>query len=205
MLKPKYIKEELERMDVAKELLNIRYLLGVILSNLYRMNSCSIGNFENLFELLQGERTETKQEKKEKLTAKERKEIRKEKKKVKLVEQINFEKFTITATQYNALVKEYGIDVVVEACVLLDGYLKESNRDIKDSYTKLKQWAIHQVTKRRLNDIRRDINIITSEMDYESIEDEVTARKYIASVPSHRRNVEPSVRYLVDKFNLKGE
>jgi hypothetical protein len=206
MYKPKYIREELERMDVAKELLTIRYLLSVILSNLYRMNSCSIDNFENLFDLLQPrveKTTEKKTEKKVPLASPQRKEIRKEKKRVKVVEQIQFEKFSIKATQYEALVKEYGVDIVTEACVLLDGYLIQTNRDIKDSYKKLKEWAIHQVTKKRLNDIRRDINIITTEVDYESIEDDITARKYIASVPNHRRNIDPAVKYLVNKFNIK--
>lgn len=189
------LRDSIRDMDIAKELVANRYLLNVILTNLFRIQHTMNTNIDIL-------KREKKKESKEKVTQKEKKDKRKEKKELRSLSLINFEKFSITSEQHEALTREYGIDVVNEACMLLDGWLKAKNRNVKDSYRKLKSWAIHQVMKKRLNDLTSDIIKASSEVDYTLIEDEVRAKKYIASVPSHLRNVDSGVKYLVDKFNL---
>lgn len=191
--------DTINEMDIAKELLTNRYLLNVILTNLYKMQRVMANNFSVIESDL---RKEKKNEKKEKShTLKERK-VKKEKKRIEKESIIEFEKFSITSEQYEALVNEYGVDIVNEACVLLDGWFKEYNRDIKDNFKKLKQWAVHQVMKKRLRDVMADVVRITSHYDYKEIEDIAVARRYIANVPSHLRNLDYGVKYLVEKFKL---
>lgn len=205
MHKRGYIKEQLEQMNIARELLINRYMLSVILSNLFAMDK-KIAYF--LDQDIKQRRQEIKQEKKEEKESnkvkEKRKEINKEKKKA-FTETIQFERFSITSEQYQALVNEYGVEVTTDACVFLDGYLKETGLQVKDYYRKLKQWAIHLVMRDRLSSIRRDIQKITQDIDYKTIEDKDTARKYIISVPDHMRNIDPAVKYLVEKFDIKGE
>ena len=189
------LRDSIRDMDVAKELIANRYLLNVILTNLFRIQNTMNTNIDIL-------KREKKNESKEKVTQKEKKDKRKEKKGLRSLSNINFEKFSITSDQHEALTREYGIDVVNEACILLDGWLKAKNKDVKDSYHKLKSWAIHQVMKKRLSDLASDIVIASTEVDYTLIEDELRAKKYINSVPSHIRNVDLGVKYLVAKFNF---
>lgn len=201
----RYTKRQLERMDIARELLANRYMLNVILSTLYKL-AISIDDFLEVAKQkekgLIGKRTKKEERTKE--------EIKKEKgltkkKSVLNKTRIEFEKFSLTARQHQALVREYGADVVSEACIMLDGYLRNRLTRPKDCYKKLKDWAIHLVMKERLRDIRRDINNINREIDYKAIEDKTTALRYIASVPSHVRNINPAVKYLVEKFNIDME
>lgn len=191
----KYLRETVDNLDIAKELASNRYLLNVILSNLYRIQHTMNTNIAILKQ--EQRKTET-----EKVQPKEKD---KKKKELRILNRINFERFSIKAEQHDALIREYGIDVVNEACMLLDGWLKTHPTKLKDNYKKLKQWAIHQVVKKRLSDISSDIVKASTTIDYKSIEDVIQAKKYIASVPSHIRNVDYGVKYLIEKFNIGGE
>lgn len=205
MYKDRYTKAQLERMDIARELLANRYLLNALLSSLYRVQLQFDHNFSIIYNSLKEKGLIREEEKKKVIQKRTRKrEITKEK--IELTEgTIEFEKFSLTGRQYNALVKEYGSDVVNEACILLDGYLKQRLKKPKDCYKKLKDWAIHLVLKDRLVNVRKDLSVINREVDYKTIEDKPTALKYIASVPSHIRNIDPGVKYLVEKFEIKEE
>lgn len=203
MYKDRYTKAQLERMDIARELLANRYMLNALLSSLYRIQLQFDHNFSIIYNAMKEKGLIREEEKKER--SKERI-IRREltKEKVMLTEGlVEFEKFSLTGRQYQALIREYGADVVNDACILLDGYLRERLTKPKDCYRKLKDWAIHLVMKERLRDIRRDITVIKNEIDYKTIEDKATAIKYIASVPSHIRNIDPATKYLVEKFNIE--
>jgi hypothetical protein len=197
------LNRQLGAMDIARELLINRYMLSSILTSLYRINASNNYNFGIIKSLLDGGAKEKNKEKKESPpTPKERKENKKEKKRLLEIDIIQFEKFSITHTQYEALVREYGVEIVTEACVLLDGYLKEKNRNLKDSYKKLKEWAIHLVLKDRMSSLRTDIMVASTNLDYTKINDKVQALKYINSVPEHRRNIDNGVKYLIEKFKL---
>lgn len=187
--------------DLARELLINRYMASCVLSNLYKMQEVMNYNFSVLNSTLK----ENKQEKKESShTLKERKEIKKEKK-ILQGGIIQFEKFSITNKQYEALVREYGIEIVTESCVLLDGYLKTTNRPLKDNFKKLKEWAISLSMKRRLNDLRTSIVMAGNTFDYKTIEDKKDALSYINSIPEYKRNIDKGVKYLVEKFELNKE
>lgn len=191
-------------MDIARELLANRYMLNALLSSLYRIQLQLDNNFRILAKEkgLMGKRT-----KKEERTKEENKKEKGLTKKKMLLSggTIEFERFSLTARQHQALVKEYGADIVTEACILLDGYLRGRVKRPKDCYKKLKEWAIHLVMKDRLSDVRKDLSVIKTEVDYKAIEDKQTALRYIATVPSHIRNIEPGVKYLTEKFKLGEE
>lgn len=205
MYKDRYTKTQLERMDIARELMANRYLLNAIIASLYRIQLQFDHNFTLLYEGMKKKGWIRKEEKKERSKERiKRKELPKEK--VLTTEgRIEFEKFSLTGSQYQALITEYGVDIVTEACILMDGYLRNTLKRPKDTYKKLKSWAIHLAMKNRLNDIRRDIEVISTEIDPNTIEDRDTAMKYIANVPSHIRNIDPGVRALTEKFNLSPE
>lgn len=205
MYNRKYIKDHLQNIDLARELNGIKYMLTVVLSNQFRLQNSIDFNISLLVEEKE-KRKENKKEKQEKVIPKEIKEINKEKKKeVRREQYIQFEKFSIKARQYEALVQTYGHDVMTDAIILLDGYIKRSGKHPRDIYNKLKNWAIHQAMKQRINEIQEDIISIATEVDHTKITDLKTALKFIANVPSHLRNVDPSVKYLVDKFGIGKE
>lgn len=205
MHKDRYTKVQLERMDIARELMANRYLLNSVIASLYRIQLQFDHNFQLLVDIMKKKGWIEKEQKKE--STKERiKRKRLPKEKVLTTEgQVEFEKFSLTGSQYRALIAEYGVDIVTEACILMDGYLRRTLKRPKDTYRKLKDWAIHLAMKNRLNDIRKDIEVISTEIDPDTIEDRETAMKYVANVPSHIRNVDPVVKALTEKFNLSPE
>ena len=182
-------------MDLARELLVNRYLLSAVLSNLYKLDTM-VGNKLNQIA------KEKKNEKKISSTPPKRKVRKKEKEDA---QAIYFERFSILPEQYQALIEEYGVEITTEACVMLDGYLKTTNTNLKDNFKKLKEWAIHLVMKERLSNLRADIMEASNDFNVEQIEDKVTALKYINSVPRYKRNIDKGVKYLVDKFKLGDE
>lgn len=185
--------------DIARELLVNRYMLSCVLSNLYKMQEIMNYNFSVMNGKIRKEQNNEKKENPQ--TPKERKENKKEKK---LLQGgiVDFEKFSITDKQYKALVREYGIEIVTESCMLLDGYLKTTNRSLKDNFKKLKGWAISLSMKRRLNNMRNSMLMSKNSLDYKAIEEKKDALSYINSVPDYRRNIDKGVKYLVEKFEL---
>lgn len=186
---------------VRDELNIIRYLISCILLNLYKTQQVNDYNFAIINSLL---RKEQNKEKKENplSSPKGRKENKKEKKLCKRCDTIEFEKFSLKATDYQALVNEYGVEVVTRGAVILDGYLKPTGRTLKDNYKKLKEWAISLAMKERINKQRTAIIMAGKSFDINSIEDRSTALKYIDSIPEYRRNIDKNVQTLIEKFEL---
>ena len=194
------------RHGARDELAIIRYATSCILLNLYKIQKVNDYNFAVLNSGLRKEKTKEQKENTS-IPLKERKENKKEKKlsKVERCEVIEFENFSLKAVDYQALVNEYGVEVVTRGAVLLDGKIKRRGKPLKDNYRALKEWAINQAMKERVNKQRTAIIQAGQQFDIDSITDRTMALKYIDSVPEYYRNIDKGVQMLIDKFELKKE
>lgn len=190
------------RHGMRDELAIIRYATSCILLNLYKTQKVNDYNFAVLNSSL---RKENAQKKNTPTPLKERKENKKEKKlsKVERCEVIEFENFSLKSVDYQALVNEYGVELVTRGAVILDGKIKRRGKPLKDNYRALKEWAIHQAMKERINKQRTAIIQAGQQFDIESITDRTMALKYIDTIPEYYRNIDKGVQMLIEKFNLQ--
>lgn len=177
-------KDTYNKFKITHELLVNRYMLSVILSNQY-----------NLIEALQA-RERAYNKLLDKTT------VSKLKKEKHIVDTIEFNNFVLPSKQYQALLNEYGAEVVTNACVILDKYIQTSGVVLKQPYKKLKEWAINLAMREKLSDYTSTITQAITSMDYRVIEDKDMAIKYIAGTPIHMRNIDEGCKYLKEKFNL---
>ena len=118
---------------------------------------------------------------------------------------VKFELFTLTEIQYNRLVKEFGNDIVIRSCVMLDDFIKDKGYiPHRTPFQALKKVIIIQALKERVEDTKVEI-VDSLSIDYTQIETVKDAYTYIRNVPSYMRNVEEGCRYLVDKFKIDVE
>lgn len=175
--------KDLTKLDIYRELLTNRYLLSTILVNIYglmdniKVQEKIIGKVLSVNEKRKLQDLQTKRE------------------------LINFEYFSISAKQYQALVNEYNPEIVTDCCVLLDGYYK-IGRNYKNNYKKLKSLCDEISKKEQIsNELNKMINTLRA-MDYTLIEDIETAKRYVQATPEYMRNIDKGCKYLIDKFNL---
>ena len=174
-------KDLYNKFNIVHELLVNRYMLTVLLTNVF-----------NLIDLL-----ETKERTLRKLLPKE------EQNSIKPIEDtIEFNNFTLSNKQYQALLNEYGAEVVTNACVILDKYIQTSGKNIKQPYKKLKEWAINLAMRDKLSDYNSTICQAITNIDYHDIDTIENARKYIQGTPVYLRNIDEGCKYLKEKFNL---
>lgn len=192
----------LDKQSIMREILSVKYLLNALLISIYNMNDRNAKSFNiinNDIARILGRVISDDNTGKSKLT---RRKVASNKTNIDEAKYIQFEKFKIKDSQYRALVNEYDIDIVTEACVELDLYLKTSGKKINNVYAKLKNWAIHIALKKKYCTIHNDIMKSSKEFNVEMIDNKNDAIKYIASVPTHMRNLNKEVRFLVEKFGL---
>ena len=166
---------------ITHELLVNRYMLSVLLTNVF-----------NLIELL-----ETKERTLKKLLPKEEQKLIKP-----IKDTIEFNNFTLSNKQYQALLNEYGAEIVSNACVILDKYIQSSGKNIKQPYKKLKEWAINLAMREKLSDYNSTICQAITAIDYHDIDNIDNARKYIQGTPVYMRNIDEGCKYLKERFNL---
>lgn len=174
-------KDLYNKFNITHELLVNRYMLSVLLTNIF-----------NLIELL-----ETKERTLKKLLPKEEQRLIKP-----IKDTIEFNNFTLSNKQYQALLNEYGAEVVSNACVILDKYIQSSGKNIKQPYKKLKEWAINLAMREKLSDYNSTICQAITAIDYQDIDTIENARKYIQGTPVYMRNIDEGCKYLKGKFNL---
>ena len=95
-------KDLYNKMNITHELLVNRYMLSVLLTNVF-----------NLIEILQANNKTTKSL----LDIDTKKKLDKD---IKLINKIDFNNFSITNKQYQALLNIYDAEIVTNACVILD-------------------------------------------------------------------------------------
>lgn len=174
-------KDLYNKFSITHELLVNRYMLSVLLTNVF-----------NLIELL-----ETKERTLKKLLPKEEQKLIKP-----IKDTIEFNNFTLSNKQYQALLNEYGAEVVSNACVILDKYIQSSGKNIKQPYKKLKEWAINLAMREKLSDYNSIICQAITAIDYHDIDTIDNARKYIQGTPVYMRNIDEGCKYLKERFNL---
>ena len=174
-------KDLYNKFSITHELLVNRYMLTVLLTNIF-----------NLIDLL-----ETKERTLKKLLPKEEQKFIKP-----IADTIEFNNFTLSNKQYQALLNEYGAEVVSNACVILDKYIQTSGKNIKQPYKKLKEWAINLAMKEKLSDYSSTICQAITAIDYHDIDNIENARKYIQGTPVYLRNIDEGCKYLKERFNL---
>lgn len=177
-------KNTYNRFQIAHELLVNRYMLTVLLTNVF-----------NLIDLVQ-----TKEKSLTKLLDKEtRKQIEKQKN---IQDTIEFNNFSISNKLYQSLLNEYGAEVVTNACVILDKYIETSGKTLQRPDKKLKEWAINLAMKEKLSDHLADMTKVITNIDYRDIDTIELARSYIKGIPVYLRTVDEGCIYLKEKFNL---
>lgn len=175
--------KDLTKLDIYRELLTNRYLLTTILINVYSL----IDNIKLQDKII------TKV-----LSVKDKKELEQLQGERELIQ---FEYFSISAKQYQALVNKFNPEIVTDCCVILDGYYK-IGKTYKNNYKKLYTLCDEMIKKERIS---KDLNqIITTlrAMDYTLIDDIELAKKYIKATPEYIRNIDKGCKYLMEKFNL---
>lgn len=115
---------------------------------------------------------------------------------------IKFDLFALTERQYNALIKEYGYDIVCRACAMLDDYVRDKGYvPYKNPALALKKCMVIHAMKQKIEE--QKVGFVTfKDIDHTLIDNKADAISFINSVPKHIRNVDPSVRQLVERFNI---
>lgn len=191
------IQREVNRLNIAHELMANRYLLSVVVAQL--------ANLEDSVALLSAtfskkERKETKEQEKFSHTLSKEKE--KKEKKERNTTKVNFTYFSLTGKQFQSLVKGYGANVATDACVMMDYLIGTKHCTYKNTYRKVKELAEQFKTRDNLYNRTHEMARITRSVDYHLIETKEDAMKYIFSTPSYYRNIDEGVKYLVDKFSI---
>ena len=175
--------KDLTKLDIYRELLTNRYLLTTILINMYSLMD-NIKVQEKIISKV--------------LSVNEKKAIEELQT---TREVIQFEYFSLSAKQYQALVNKYNPEIVTDCCVILDGYCK-LGKTYKNIYKKLYTLCDEMSKKEQIsNDLNQMITTLRA-MDYTLIEDIELAKKYIKATPEYIRNIDKGCKYLKEKFNL---
>lgn len=118
---------------------------------------------------------------------------------------VEFDEFKISGRYFNALSKEFGYDVVSEACVLMTTHIRR-NLDKQFSQAqinkKLKEYCIKVHSMNEVSDDLSKAILATKNIDYKLIDNETTARQYIKGVPSYMQSLDEGCLYLKERFNL---
>lgn len=117
---------------------------------------------------------------------------------------IEFDRFKVSSRFFNALVRQYGAEVVSYSCVQLDTYLKRTAKEYSppEIRKRLKEYANMYTSKKKASDVLAEAINTTLSMDYKLIETEEVARQYIEGTPWYERDISEGCNYLKEKFNL---
>lgn len=127
------------------------------------------------------------------------------KKDIIIADGIKFDLFSLSKTQYNKLVDEYGYDTVTRACAMLDNYVREKGYvPYGKPALALRKVMILHALKEKLEDKRLTITTY-KDIDSKLIDNKEDAIVYINNIPKHIRNVSPEVRELAERFNIKND
>lgn len=172
------------RLDIQRELLANRYLLNAILTNIFAIED-RLRDKEKIFSRA--------------LTSKDKKALTKLNKES---EVIQFENFSIPMSQYKALVNRFNPEVVTDAAMVLESYIKTNTKPLKSYYNKLKTLCETLDKKKQITSHFNSIIDQINNLNYDELETKEQAQAYIANLPPHLRNLDKGTQYLKDKFNL---
>lgn len=172
------------RLDIQRELIANRYLLNAILVNIFAIED-RLREKEKLFERVMSARDKQKLKQINKST-----------------EVITFDNFELPMVQYQALCNTYSPEVVTDAVILLDRYIKTNAKPLKSYYNKLKTLCDTLKKKQQLKEHFNQVMGAINSLDYTEIETKEQAQAYIAGLPSHLKNIDKGAEELRQRFNL---
>lgn len=191
------IQRELNKLNIAHELMANRYLLSVLVTQLSSIED-TLANLSANFS--KKERKETKEQEKFSHTLSKEKE--KKEKKERNTPKVEFTYFTLTGKQFESLTKSYGANVASDACVMMDYLIGTKHCTYKNTYRKVKEIAEQFKTRDNLYNRTHETARLIRSVDYHLIETKEEAMKYIYSTPSYYRNLDEGVKYLSEKFSI---
>ena len=175
-----------DKFKIATEILTNRYMLTALLVNV--SNLCYyLEAREKTMRLL--------------LPKEQRDKIHKT---IKYRDTVEFDRFKVSSRFFNAMVHQYGAEVVSYSCVQLDSYLKRTAKDYSPAEIRkrLREYADIYTHKKKASDALADAINIAVSMDYKLIDSEEIARQYIEGTPWYERDISEGCKYLKDKFNI---
>lgn len=180
-------KSQYNKFDVVRELLAQRYMITTLMVNINNLCYYLEGKEKALRELLPEDK---------------RKKIQKS---VKYLNEIEFDRFKLSAQYFNAMVNKFGSEAVTNACIILDNYIKD-NPDKQPSQAqinkRIKEYTVRCSGVIETKDYLEEAIKKSNQLDYKLIDDEAIARQYIASIPFYMRSINEGCKYLTEKFNL---
>lgn len=120
---------------------------------------------------------------------------------------VHFDLFSLTNQQYQKLIDKYGVDLTSKCCLALDHFIKTNGcMPYKNPLESITKVIAVNVMKDEIDKHKQELGsipIYDYDIDYETISTPEDARMFIKSIPSHIRNIDSRVKYLVEKFNLQ--
>lgn len=117
-------------------------------------------------------------------------------------EKMEFECFTISTKQYEALINFFGVEVVTDATVILDKYIRRTGKKYKSYYQRLKELCTRLSKQEKIKEELDDLIRQARQIHFSMIEDKQLAVAYIKSVPEYLQNIDEGCKYLKEKFEL---
>lgn len=199
------LKAEITRLDIFHEVKAMRYLQSIMMNYLLSLTDY----VERIEKLVQREKKREEKEKtkeqekvshtlpKEKENKKEKEEKRKEKA---IPENLKFQFFSLSKKYYEALTREYGANVVNDACVVLDSLMMRTGKAYADPKKKLREICeMFDIKDNLVETLSASAQLIRS-VNYEMIETEEDALRYMRATPFYMRNIDKGFIYLSKKF-----
>lgn len=176
-----------DKFQIATEILTNRYMLTALLVNVHNLCYYLEAREKTMRELLPPEKRD------------------KVHKTIQYKDSIAFDRFKVSARFFNALIRQYGAEVVCYSCVQLDTFLKKTAKEYSPAKIRkrLREYAEMYINKRKASDMLADAINLTLSMDYKMIDTPELARQYIEGIPWYRRDVSEECKYLRDKFGLE--
>lgn len=113
-----------------------------------------------------------------------------------------FDMFKLTKPQYQKLIEEYGLDLTTQCCVALDDFIRDKGYVPHGRpLTAIKKVISLNLKNDKEEPAYTDTRIF-EEINYEDIDTEEKAKKYIMSIPKYKRNITKEVIELIERFNI---
>lgn len=174
-------------LDLAQAILTNRYMVTALLVNVNNLCYYLEAREKTLRALLPEEA---------------RKKLRQD---VQYQDQVKFDTFKLSARYFNALVSKFGAEIVSEACVLTDTWMKKNLDKAPKQATinkQVKTYCIKLTTAEHVSEELSKAILAAKSIDYTLIDNETLAKQYIAGVPFYMRTLDKGCQYLTERFNL---
>lgn len=179
-------KDRYSKFNIATEILVNRYLLTTVLTSLHNVCYYLEGREKAMRELLP-------EDKKQKI-----------RRTLQYQDEIQFDRYKISARYFNAKVKKYGAEPVAYASVQLDDYLRKTGKQYSERnlHHLFENYCKVFIGRKKAKNMLADDIQKALAIDYRMIDNEVTARQYIEGTPWYKRSIDEGCNYLRERFKI---